>query len=137
MPGDPVLLDEVRSWLRKAANDLRTAELARAASPPLQDQTVFHCQQAVEKALKGFLVFHGRTFRKTHSIEEIGEQALAIDDGLRSLVDRAVPLTEYAWRFRYPGEPEDPSAEEAGEALRIARDVFAEIFARLPPAGRP
>lgn len=54
MPGDPVLLDEVRGWLRKAASDLRTAELARAASPPLQDQAVFHRQQAVEKALKGF-----------------------------------------------------------------------------------
>ena len=35
------------------------------------------------------------------SSEEIGEQCLGIDPTLKGLIDRAVPLTEYAWKFRY------------------------------------
>jgi HEPN domain-containing protein len=40
-----------------------------AAAPPLFDEAVFHCQQAAEKAPKGFLAFNGCSFRKTHNLE--------------------------------------------------------------------
>jgi HEPN domain-containing protein len=66
----------------------------------LLDEAVFQCQQAAEKALKGFLAWHGRSFRKTHNLEEIGEQCLAVDQSLRGVIDQAVPLSEYAWKFR-------------------------------------
>jgi HEPN domain-containing protein len=134
---DPVVLDEVRAWLRKAAQDLRAAEISETAQPPLLETAVFHCQQAAEKAFKALLVLHGQVFRKTHSIEEVGEQALAIDPSLRPVVDRAVPLTEYAWKFRYPGMPEELTGAEAQEALATARDVLNEIVVRVPESARP
>ncbi len=112
MAEDPVRVSETRSWLVKAANDLRAASHDLKSLPPLIGDTAFHCQQAVEKTLKGFLVWHDRPFRKTHSIEELGEQCLELDPTLKSIVDSAVPLTEYAWKFRYPGEPEEPSMQE-------------------------
>ena len=56
---------------------------------------------------------------------------------LKPLVDRAVPLTEYAWRFRYPGEPEEPSVTEAQIALALAREVYEVILSRLPEEVRP
>ncbi len=93
---------------------------------------MFHCQQAAEEALKGFLTWHSSPFRKTHNLEETGEQCLKIDPTLKDLIDRAVPLTEYAWKFRYPGEPEQPTGEEAAEALVIARQVYADVLGRLP-----
>lgn len=137
IPPDPVLLAETRGWLAKAHSDLRAAEHEFGAVPPLLDDVVFHCQQPAEKAMKGFLTWHGRPFRKTHSLEEIGEQCLRVDSTLRDLIDRAVPLTEYAWKFRYPGEPEGPAPVEADEAFVVARDVFAAILARLPVEARP
>jgi len=60
-----------------------------------------------------------------------------MDSTLRSLVDRAVPLTEYAWKFRYPGEDEEPTREEAERALAVAREAFEAIRARLPENVRP
>jgi len=36
-----------------------------------------------------------------------------------------------------PGEGESPSAEEAAEALAIAREVHEALLARLPPEVRP
>jgi HEPN domain-containing protein len=137
MPSDPVLVAETRAWLSKASRDLKAARHGLAASPPLLEDVVFHAQQAAEKACKGFLCWHNVPFRKTHSLEELGEQCLDLDPTLRALVDRAAPLTEYAWRFRYPGEPEEPSREEAEEALAIAQEVFEAIQRRLPPEVAP
>ena len=87
--------------------------------------------------MKGRLAFHDVPFRKTHSLEELGRQCVAVDPGLQPLVDQAAPLTEYAWRFRYPGEAESPSGEEAKEALQVARATFAALLERLPPATHP
>ena len=79
MPHDAARLDETRSWLNKASKDLRAAAHDLQAAPPLLEDVDFHCQQAAEKVLKGFLVWHEKPFRKTHSLEEIGEQCLEID----------------------------------------------------------
>jgi HEPN domain-containing protein len=100
---------------------------------PLFGEAAFHCQQAAEKALKGFLTWNGRVFRKTYNLEEIGEQCVSVDSALRVAVDRAVPLSEYAWKFRYPGAPYEPTAEEAQEAIAIARAVVEAVLSRLPP----
>jgi HEPN domain-containing protein len=79
MAADPELTAETRAWLTKSTNDLRAAQALIDSSPPLLDEAVFHCQQAPEKALKCFLAWHERPFRKTHNLEEIGEQCLVLD----------------------------------------------------------
>jgi HEPN domain-containing protein len=132
MPHDPALIEETRGWLVRGSTDIRAAEHDLAASPPILSDAVFHCQQAVEKAFKAFLVWRNTPFRKTHSLEEIGEQCIDQDPSLRDIVDKAVPLTEYAWKFRYPGPPEEPTRAEAEEALMIAREAYEAIVSRLP-----
>ncbi|HEX2172029.1 MAG TPA: HEPN domain-containing protein [Dehalococcoidia bacterium] len=57
-------------WLRKAEHDIRTAEYA-SHIPDLTDIVAFHAQQAVEKALKAFLIWHDQPFRKTHDLAEL------------------------------------------------------------------
>ena len=84
-----------------------------------------------------WLVRAAEDLRAADHLEELGEQCLAIDPTLREIVDRAVPLTEYAWRFRYPGEPDAPTDEEVREALAAARAVRGAITARLPSATEP
>jgi len=137
MPLDDARGEDVRAWLTKAAGDLRAAAHSLSADPPITFDVAFHCQQACEKALKAFLTWHDRPFRKTHSLEETGEACLAIDATLRQVIDGAVPLSEYAWRFRYPGEANDPLPEEAEAALAIARDLFDAIISRLPESVNP
>ena len=72
----------------------------------------FHAQQLAEKALKGLLTWYDQPSRKTHNLVEIGQQCGAIDATLEDLTCRAARLTEYAWKFRYPGEPAEPPVEE-------------------------
>jgi len=128
---------EVRDWLTKAALDLRGAQIDLSAQPPLLEDALFHCQQVLEKALKAFLVWHDRSFRKTHSLEELGRVCCQIDSALTDLVDEAVPLTEYAWAFRYPGAPPIPSEREAQAALDLAIRLASAIAVRLPAAAVP
>ena len=132
MPHDSARVEDTKAWLTKAKSDLEAAVHNLTASPPLLGDLVFHCQQAAEKAMKGFLAWHDVPFRKSHDLEEIGESCLSIDTSLKDLVDQAVPLTEYAWKFRYPGEVEEPTQTEAQEALALARQVYEAILARLP-----
>jgi len=127
---------DTRAWLSKARTDLRSAEHALGASPPLLEDAAFHSQQAAEKAMKALLAWHDEPFRKTHSLEEVGRQCAAIYPDLAAVVDEAAPLTEYAWKFRYPGDPAPPTRAEVEQALRIARAVFAAVLGKLPAEAR-
>ena len=137
MPDDPGRVGDTIEWMARASGDLRAARHVLAAEPPLLEDAMFHCQQSAEKAFKAFLVWHDQPFRKTHSIEEVGELCLALDETLKPHVDRAAPLTEFAWKFRYPGVAEEPSIEEARAALTTATDVYDAVLARLPDEARP
>jgi HEPN domain-containing protein len=48
---------------------------------------LFHCQQAAEKALKGFLAWHDQPFPKTHDLGKLGKQAVEVDPTLEPLIE--------------------------------------------------
>ncbi len=133
----PETLAEVRAWFQKASNDLRGAEIDLAADPPLIEDALFHCQQTVEKSMKGFLTAHERMFRKTHDLDELGRACTAIDPTISPLVDMARDLTVFAWEFRYLEAAEVPSTEEAHNALTTARSVSSQLLSRMPAEARP
>ena len=134
---DPAKAAETRAWLSKADLGLRAAEHERTATPPLTGDMVFHARQLVGKSLKAFLSWHDQPFRKTHSLVELGRQGALLHPDLETLLREAAPLTEYAWKFRYPGEEEEPPLEEADAAVALARKVFQAILDLLPDAVRP
>lgn len=115
--------DEVAAWLARAREDLRAAQVDLDAEPPLLADAAFHCQQAVEKALKGTLILRGQQVPRTHDLRVLGDLVARIEPGLESLVDEAAPLTEYAWRFRYPGELFEPPVEEVRRSLGTSQQV--------------
>lgn len=56
MSAEDLRTEDSRDWLAHASKDLRRARILISADPPDPDGALFHCQQAAEKALKGFLV---------------------------------------------------------------------------------
>lgn len=137
MPPDPARVAETRAWLHKAAEDLRAGSHQLLAEPPLCADAAFHAQQACEKAAKAFLAWHDVPFGKTHNLVELGHACAGISADLEPVLRSAAPLTEYAWRFRYPGDPEEPTLEEVDQALLVAREVLEAILAGLPEDARP
>ena len=94
MTPDQLRLEETHSWLDRALRDLRAARLLIAGDS--HAEALFHCQQAVEKALKAFLTFHQKPFRRTHDLSDLSPDCLTIDPTLQSVVVPAETLTQYA-----------------------------------------
>ena len=133
MPG----LDEVRSWIQKAKNDLLSARILTEHDPPVLDTAVFHCQQAAEKALKAFLVWKEVPFEKVHSLTYLLDLCEAREPRFASLRSKAETLAPYAVEVRYPGETVGVSREEAREALAAAEAVWEFVLDLLPVESHP
>lgn len=123
---------EVKEWLRKASSDLLSARILLKHEPPVLDTACFHCQQAVEKALKGFLVWKEVRFEKVHSLTYLLDLCEVEERGFTSWRDKAEILAPFAVEIRYPGEVMKVSQEEAQEALAIAEAVWDFVLKLLP-----
>ena len=129
---------EARRWFQKVSQDLAAGTVVLHATLPLLEDALFHAQQAAEKAIKGYLAWHGAPFRKVHDLREIAGAAIGIDPSLEPLLKRSAVLTPFAGVFRYPaGDLGEPSQEDAAQALLLAREVYQAILDRLPQEVRP
>jgi HEPN domain-containing protein len=63
---------QVQGWMRHATEDVRIARGCLGLDPPALGGAAYHCQQAAEKLLKGFLVRGGVDFRKIHDLDALG-----------------------------------------------------------------
>jgi predicted nucleotidyltransferase/HEPN domain-containing protein len=124
--------EDTAEWMRKARSDLRTAEALLALRPPEVGNTLYHCQQAAEKAMKALLYWQDVPFRKTHKLDELGQPCVDGDPSLASLFSRAASLSAYVFLFRYPGVKE-LGPEQARADLSLAREVYEAVAKRLPP----
>jgi HEPN domain-containing protein len=129
----------VRDWLTRASHDLAAARALAAANASLLDAAIYHCQQAAEKAVKGWLQSRDEPFPKSHDVEDLVNQAAKLEADFHHLTEPAAILTPYVSAFRYPGgscEPM-PSREEFDEALRHAQAIFDFVCRRLPVGAKP
>jgi len=113
--------DDPRAWIVRAEEDIMMARSAIRRKQPLPYSACFHAQQCAEKYLKALLVSKKVIFPKTHDLLLL--QALCEQAGIFIGVDlkQLNTLSDYAVRVRYPGE--DPTPDEASEALEIAKVV--------------
>ena len=125
-------LEEIRSWLAKANQDLEAASWLLESPQSLHGAVGFHCQQAAEKALKAYLTWQEEPFEKTHSLVALVGLCLKFSKDFDALRSAATTLTPYAVITRYPGDLPDISNQEAKNALALAFQIWEFILARLP-----
>jgi HEPN domain-containing protein len=82
---DEAATELVRDWLTRASHDLRAARILAAVDNPLLDSAIYHCQQAVEKAVKAWLQSRDDPFPKTHDVEDLLEQAAKLKPDFQRL----------------------------------------------------
>lgn len=131
-PHEVVKEEFTREWVRKAEIDFRTAGHLYQSGPDFTEGTAFHSQQAAEKYLKAFLVWHQIEFPKTHDIEALLRLTGKVDDKLPEILRDAVILTPYGVDYRYPGEYPEVTRSDAERAFLLADRVRAEVRSRLP-----
>ncbi len=123
--------EHAKRWVEKARSDLLNADNNLAAQEVPYDTVCFHCQQAAEKLLKGFLVAHGCEYPITHNLFVILEKVLEFDSGADSLRETLALLNPYSVEVRYPGDAWMPTPDDAREARQAAQKVFEWMQPRL------
>jgi len=104
----------VREWVNKGDSDFIAAKTL-APQKGVENQTGFHCQQAIEKWLKAYLIKQGEELRKIHDLTALVIDCEKYDPAFQELEPLVEGITDFAVEFRYPGESATP--EEAQEAL--------------------
>jgi hypothetical protein len=63
-----VIFSIVNLWFKKAESDFKTIENNLKSNDPPTDAICFHAQQAIEKYMKGALVYFEKHITKTHDL---------------------------------------------------------------------
>ena len=122
----------VRKWLTKSRRDLLSAKRLARGSEPYLDTAIYHCQQCVEKAVKGWLVYHDLSFEKTHDLRFLATLASEVEPKFTEWFDVAEQVSPYATSYRYPGEDLEPSEKEYQQAFRSASQFYDFVCSLLP-----
>ena len=124
---------EVEAWIAFAEKDRQAAAICLAADPPLPDVAAFHCQQAGEKLLKGFLVRAGHPVRRTHDLAELGDQVAALFPSVADRVRAMETWTVWSNAYRYPSEdvPDRPPSRLELQTALDAIDRLAQALRSL------
>ncbi|HET6568998.1 MAG TPA: HEPN domain-containing protein [Rhodothermales bacterium] len=120
-------LEATRAWFAKGEGDLRSARILLDAEPPETDAAVFHCQQAAEKHIKGFLAFCGYDPPRIHDLGTLLSLAARFDAHLADLACSADALTPFAVHVRYPFAVGSPDATMAARAFHHAEIICTAI----------
>ena len=122
----------VYNWLMKSRRDLLSAKRLARGAEPYFDTAIYHCQQSIEKAIKGWLVYHDWTFEKTHDLRLLVTQASEVDPKFADWIEIAVQVSPYATAYRYPGEILEPTEEEFKESFKAASKFYEFVCSLLP-----
>ena len=120
---DKQTLELTKEWIKKAENDLRSAEHLITMENPPTDTICFHSEQCAEKYLKGFLTIKGIEFEKSHDLDYLLDECKRENSEFEELRDIAEDLTPYAVETRYPDDFIEISVNEAGESIEKAKKV--------------
>jgi HEPN domain-containing protein len=123
----PALKSYIESWLSKAEHDLLSAQRLLEIEPMILDNACFHSQQAIEKCLKAFLVYHGRDIERTHNIIFLLSECANFDP-IFAAVD-PMNINAYAVQGRYPDSNLIPTIGETKGYYQLAiqvRDLVSE-----------
>jgi HEPN domain-containing protein len=120
-----------KAWLAKAENDLLNIENNLSASRIPWDTVCFHAQQAAEKLLKAYLVYHGHPLIRTHDLVALLAACTEINADLAALQQDCQRLSYYGVSSRYPADLYEPNEKDGRDTIEAVHRVRVAIMPRL------
>ena len=124
-----------RDWIDFAHEDLEMAK--SALEKEIYNQTCFHAQQGIEKALKAFLKTRQLAIPKIHGLSELISLCRNYDSDFLKLEDTCAKLDPYYIPTRYPdlfpgtGAGGLPTRQEAEEAIALLKEGLKWVESKL------
>ena len=124
--------EAVQQWIELADKDLALAEhVAKTMYPVPYEIVCFHCQQFVEKYLKGLLVAKGQEPPHIHDLVKLTILYEAEDPVFGQIKQKCSILTQYGVQPRYPGSMQIKE-EDMLRALHYAREIKMFSQEKIP-----
>ena len=119
-----------KAWHDFAKDDLAAAKHLLGLHPLKLEIICYHCQQAAEKVLKGFLISRDIEPPKTHDLRLLRRICGQIDKIFDEIENACARLSSYGVQARYPLELELIESDMR-QALDDADQVMVFISRRL------
>ncbi|MBR6563447.1 MAG: HEPN domain-containing protein [Clostridia bacterium] len=117
-------------WYDKAQKDMRGAEILFKCEGD-NSLVAFHCQQAIEKALKGYILKHTEQLLDGHSLIFLIRRASRFDEEIRKYNKDCAFVNQFYIETRYPADiPDEVDESEVRECLETALSVLNHIFVK-------
>lgn len=117
----------VKEWFERGNHDMEVAKILLAKEDYF-DVVLFHMHQAVEKYLKGFLIFKGWELKKIHDLETLITEAISFDAEFQRYLNFGRKLTAFYYEERYPPGPiTSYSKKEVREILEITEEIINRL----------
>jgi HEPN domain-containing protein len=123
------LPDIVKQWFDKADHDMLNAKLVIDHEPLILDTACFHCQQAMEKYLKAFMVFKKQDVIKTHDIRFLLEECTLLGMDFKNIDIKNIQ--DFAIDVRYPDDTLSPTLEETKEYFQVASEIKMRVLKKI------
>lgn len=121
----------IKEWMDFAEMDFLTAKhLYEHMYPKPLEIICYHCQQCIEKLLKGVLISKDVTLRKTHDLGLLAEMLQDYTDVDEKYLEMCDDLTPYGVKIRYPQELfiEEYHVEKALEETQELHDWLIGLY---------
>lgn len=124
-------MDKTKGWLNLAEEDLLWAKAS--FEDKILRGACFAAQQAVEKALKAFLVSKGITTQKIHDLVTLNNQCLNQNAQFKELEEACNILSPYYLSTRYPdvAQFEEFSEDQTKNVIEQAEKVINFVKDKL------
>ncbi|SMP56611.1 HEPN domain-containing protein [Anoxynatronum buryatiense] len=120
-----------QDWLIKGDKDLKGAEILLEYEGDY-GIICFHCQQAIEKYLKGYLIYASGFLHQGHSLIKLCKKAAAIDAEFAQYLKDCAYVNDFYIETRYPSDdPMEVQQSEVQESIRIALEMKAFIHEKV------
>jgi HEPN domain-containing protein len=119
----------IEQWLKKANNDELAAKILIKHRPLILDTACFHCQQAIEKYFKAYLVYSNFNFPKTHELSVLKKACVSFDNAFAEIDIK--DLDDFAVQVRYPDASIDPSLETSKEYIKIVNQTRRLVLKKI------
>lgn len=124
-------IDIIKQWIEKGDHDLGTAQVTFLYLPQYRDTISFHCQQAAEKYLKGYLLFLEIPFQKKHSLNYLLSMISGEIEVSNEIFENASILEDFAVEIRYPDTSIDLSDEDIKQAIGISKLIRTYVLSLM------
>jgi HEPN domain-containing protein len=95
-------IKDVLEWIQIADEDFYSAQLLNEALRKPYEIICYHCAQATEKYLKGYLAYNNITTPKTHNLLLLHELCVEKDIAFENIRTECSLLNRFTNEIRYP-----------------------------------